>query len=233
MPSEAKDCTDVKCKDVKHCEAVDTFMANILHSVQNAAFEDLPVVNNNELKRKNVVPGWSAEVKPFRDTAYFWSQIWKSAGRPLNNELHRIMKRTRNIYHFQARKCKQGEEYIKRSKLLDACVNGSEDIFSEIKKLRGCVPITASALDSIKDDIPGHFQTNYSELYNSVDDKVELSNLAKSVDEAVNQNHINDVNKVTPEVVQEAAKQLKDNKSDPVYSFSSDSIKNGPEVLFD
>ena len=136
LPSEAKDCTDVKCKDVKHCEAVDTFMANILHSVQNAAFEDLPVVNNNELKRKNVVPGWSAEVKPFRDTAYFWSQIWKSAGRPLNNELHRIMKRTRNIYHFQARKCKQGEEYIERSKLLDACVNGSEDIFSEIKKLR-------------------------------------------------------------------------------------------------
>ena len=59
------------------------------------------------------MPGWNEEVKQFRDEAFFWSQLWKSAGRPLNNELHNVMKRTRNIYHFQASKCKRAEEYIK------------------------------------------------------------------------------------------------------------------------
>ena len=143
------------------------------------------------------------------------------------------MKRTRNIYHYEVRKCKKSEEYLKRNKLLDACVNGSGDIFSEIKKLRGSVPITATSMDGIKDDIPGHFRTIYSDLYNSVDDKEELLNLSNSVDAEVNFSHLNDVNRVTPEVVKEAAKHLKDNKTDPVYSFSSDCMKNGPDILFE
>ena len=44
------------------------------------------------------------------------------------------VKKSRNIYHYQANKCKKDEHFIKRDKLLNACVNGSSDIFSEIKK---------------------------------------------------------------------------------------------------
>ena len=36
----------------------------------------------------------------------------------------------------------------------------------------------------------------------------------------------------TAEVVKEAANCLKDNKTDPIYSFSSDCLKNGPDRLF-
>jgi hypothetical protein len=41
------------------------------------------------------------------------------------------------------------------------------------------------------------------------------------------------VNRVTPEVVKEASKYLKDNKTDPIYVFSSDSVKPSPDVLFE
>ena len=43
----------------------------------------------------NVMPGWNDEVKPFKEKAMFWV----SAGKPINNVLHRIMQRTRKLYH--------------------------------------------------------------------------------------------------------------------------------------
>ena len=48
----------------------------------------------------------------------------------------------------------------------------------------------------------------------------------------VNPSHLSDVKKVTPDIVKEAAKHLNNSKSDPIYSFSSDCIKNGPDVLY-
>ena len=102
LSNDAKDCQDVKCKKENHCIEVDHFMVDILDSIESASFQTLPVNNSNPSRKKKNVPGWSLEVKPFRDDTLFWSQIWKSAGRPINTELHKIMKRTRNIYHYQA-----------------------------------------------------------------------------------------------------------------------------------
>ena len=112
-------------------------------------------------------------------------------------------------------------------------MNGSADIFTEIKKLRSCKPVTATSMDGIKKDIPGHFKNIYTELYNSVDDKDKLNDLASDIEDEINFTHISHVNRVTPEVVKEAAKHLKDNKTDPIYSFSSDSVKHSPDVLFE
>ena len=42
-----------------------------------------------------------------------------------------------------------------------------------------------------------------------------------------------EVEKVTSEIVKEAASHLRDSKSDPTYSFNSDCIKNGGDQLFE
>ena len=79
------------------------------------------------------------------------SGIWISTGKPLNNTLHSIMKKTRNRYNFQIRKCRKAAEMLKRNNLLNvcitgegdifhllnACIAGEGDIFHELKKLRG------------------------------------------------------------------------------------------------
>ena len=53
-------------------------------------------------------------------------------------------------------------------------------------------------MDGVKDDIPGHFKSIYSDLYNSVDDKAELEEFAKTIEDEVNVTHLTDVNRVTP-----------------------------------
>lgn len=49
----------------------------------------------------------------------------------------------------------------------------------------------------------------------------------------MNVTYLTDVNSVTPEVVKEAVKYLKDSKSDPMYSFSTDTMKYSPDILFE
>ena len=164
-------------------------------------------------------------MKPFRDTAFFWHQVWVSCGKPINTEVHKVMKKTRNVYHYHFKKCKKSEEKIRKNKLLEACIGPSSegvDLFKEIKSMRNSKPVVATTMDGVNIDIPDHFREIYSSLYNSVDDKKNMVKVTKDVEEKVNSCSMSDVKKVTPDIVKCAAKKLKPGKSDPVYSFSSD-----------
>ena len=87
-------------------------------------------------------------------------------------------------------------------------------------------------MDGNQNKIQEHFKDIYSKLYNSHDDADEVIEIEKEVQSRVNQSHVKDVEKVTPDLVKEAVKHLKNNKSDPNYSFSSDCIKNAPDSLY-
>jgi hypothetical protein len=101
------------------------------------------------VSEKKDTPGWREVVKPFRDQAYFWHQVWQSCGRALNTEVHNVMKRSRNKHHYEYKKCRKAEERIKRSKLLDACLTGEGDLFSELKKLRQTRSVVATSMDGV------------------------------------------------------------------------------------
>ena len=117
--------------------------------------------------------------------------------------------------------------------LLDACLNGGSDLFKEIKKMRKCEQIISSSMDGKSENIEEHFKSIYETLYNSVDDSGELKAINDEVNLKLNSSHLIDVSKVTPAVVKEATTHIKDDKTDPIFSFSSDCIKNGPDLLFE
>ena len=235
MPEEILNCRNVKCRSIDHCDKADEFISKVLQSVEDAAAEALPTPSEPRTlpSRTKVVPGWKTFVKPFRDNAFFWHQVWSSAGRPLNIELHKIMKKTRNVFHFQFRKCKKAEDLITKNTLLDACINGNGDIFLEIKKLRKAKPVVATSVDGVTEDIPGHFRGIFKEIYNSANDEEELLDVLNEVESKINESSLDDVQLVTPDIVRQASKNLNDSKSDPQLNFSSDCIKNGTTELFE
>ena len=47
----------------------------------------------------------------------------------------------------------------------------------------------------------------------------------------INSFNIDDVQRITPSLVEEAIGRLKNNKSDPLFNFSSECLKNAPVVL--
>ena len=114
---------------------IDEYTTNILEIIENSIKASANKYTNNKVNLK-VVPGWNDEVKPYAmENAMFLNAIWVSAGKPIN-VLHRIMKRMRNLYHYQIRKCKRSVKIIKKGKLLDACGNGKGNIFDKDETLK-------------------------------------------------------------------------------------------------
>ena len=113
-------CRDVHCTDPNHIADLNDYTLTILGAMDDT-IKTLAVTKEGMKNRSKVIPGWNDLVKPFKDEALFWHSIWLSAGKPLNTNLHAIMKRTRNVYHYHIRKCRRSQETVKKNKLLDAC----------------------------------------------------------------------------------------------------------------
>ena len=132
---------------------------------------------------------------------------------------------------MELKKCQKAEKIIKKTKLLDACLNGDGNLFAEIKKMRKTKTVVADKIDGVTEDIPNHFGNIYKELFNSVKDADEVKTISVEVEKKVTIDSLSDVNKVNKEEVKKAAAALKPGKGDPVYSFSSDCLKVESEIL--
>ena len=119
IPECVKNCKDIHCNSSDHIEDLDDYVGLFFDAIEISATEALPVPNSNCNRKKNFT-GWNDECKEFKENAIFWHAVWNSYGRPVNTEEHQMMKRTRNLYHYQIRKCKKAEENVKKNKLLDA-----------------------------------------------------------------------------------------------------------------
>ena len=122
---------------------------------------------------------------------------------------------------------------MKKSRLLDACLNGEGDLFKEIKTMRKTTTVIADKIDGVSEDIPNHFRSIYSDLYNSVEDGLEVKKINDEVNENITCESLDDINRVTKEEVKKAAAALKPGKGDPVFSFSSDCLKVNSDILYE
>ena len=77
-----------------------------------------------------------------------------------------------------------------------------------------------------------HSKTTYDDLYNSIDHKENIEEVLESVNHGINFSHIANIKKLTATAVKRAVLPLKDGKSDPVFSFSSDCLKNRTDKFF-
>ena len=185
-------------------------------------------------EQKPSVALWSKEIQPFKDKAMFWHAIWVSAGRPINTQLHIVMKKTRNVYHYQIRKYKKITNTIKKSTFLQACMgNNNIDLFQAIRSTRKSQPTVASSIDGKSENIPGHFAGIYKDLYNSVNDEHCMLELLDTVNKKITHTDIKEVNKITPSIINEAVSHIKPEKCDPIFEFTSDCIKNAPPIFYE
>ena len=82
-------------------------------------------------------------------------------------------------------------------------------------------------------DIPNKFADVYSELFNREDDDNNIELISSVVNSQVGDESITELDKINAEKVKAAMQKIKPNKSDPIFDFSSDFLKNVPEILFE
>ena len=233
IPDCVEGCTNLKCSEKSHIHDIDNYVKEVLHEIMEAGDCSIPKRKPKVIDSKNKnTPGWNSFVKPFQDNAHFWHAIWTSCGRPINVEVHRIMKRTRNIFHYQVRKCRRVEDYIRNKNIIENCIEGDADLFAEIKKQRKNAADDDVTIDGVAGkDIPGKFANVYSELFNRETDDAEVNKVKVAIEDEIDEDSWNEINKVNSSSIKEALKRIKPDKSDPICNFSSDFLKNSPEVL--
>lgn len=226
-------CNNCHCMDVNHNTSIDEYVHKIMEAVDLASVDALPKHSNgSKSSNTHIIPGWNDLVLPFKYDADFWHSIWISAGKPLNNQLHNIMKHTRNLYHYQVRKCKRAADKIKSEKYLSNCMNKSNDIFRDIKHSRSVKKGVANCIDGVTDDIHNHFGEIYKGLYNRNNENSELLSLKRILDTKIDERSLNDIELITPSLVKIAVENLKSSKYDPYHNFNSDCLLNAPNSLF-
>ena len=176
---------------------------SLLQSIESSADDCLPCITKTVQNNvgKSPIAFWKEDVQPFKDCSLFWHSIWNSAGRPLNTELHRIMKRTRNAYHIQIRKNKKLAENLKRNAFLHACLDNKCNIFSLIRKERKTTNSIPAVIDGVSTKIENKFAETYQRLYNSVDDKGALTLFKKRLSVLITASSTDDVQEITPDIV--------------------------------
>ena len=86
-PTEVTECRDIHCKKETRLEAIDWHTTEVLEAVQAAGEATLPYQKaGGPAKGRKPTPGFNNQVKPFKETTYFWIAVWKSAGRPINTQ---------------------------------------------------------------------------------------------------------------------------------------------------
>ena len=83
-------------------------------------------------------------------------------------------------------------------------------------------------------EIVEEFKKVYENLYNSLDDFEILKHLKEEIEEKVKAKESTTiVNKITGSVVKSASKRLRAGKGDVIGSYTSNAIKNCPDIFFD
>ena len=88
-----------------------------------------------------------------------------------------------------------------------------------------------AAIDGVTSNVESHFAQVYEKLYNSVEDTDDMEEVKRYLNEKISANSLTDVNAVTPQLVEEAINLLKNDKTDPVFVFNSNCLKNAPFLL--
>ena len=86
---------------------------------------------------------------------------------------------------------------------------------------------------AVGEDIPNKFADVYEELYNRENDRNDLEEITNSINNNIGDEAYIEIEKINPALRKEALKRIKANKSDPLFEFSSDFLKNAPEILYD
>ena len=132
------------------------------------------------------------------------------------------------------RKCINASEALKRENFILASLNGDKDLFKELKKRRGFDSTTSTKVDGANspESIADKFKDIYEKLYNRTSNSEPINKLLSEINENVSEKDMDDVEKVTSEMVENILKtKIKNGKSDPDFDITTDCLKQGPKEV--
>ena len=240
------DCHHVHCSQAEHLQARDSYLLDVLIAMIETSHEFIPMGGGKRKKWdpdkncevESALPGWRSDLEPLRQDSLFWHAMWQQSGKPNRGQLYEVMKFVRNKYHYAVHKTKKIASSIRAQRLLEQSQSGDVDLLKEMKRVKGSKKQTSACPDNV-DDAHGAeavselFKTVYEDLYNSAESVDAMNDIKAKLRTMIDIDSLVEVQKVTGAAVKEACSRMKPGKADVTGSFTSDTLLNAPDSLFD
>ena len=238
IPFEALHCLDLHC--IRHSTEFRNYLYQIVESLELATIASVPVKKmrgGNE--SSNLVVGWNAYVKNYRNQSIFWHNLWKDCGRPIDGLVCQIRRTTRFNYHKAIEQVKRNADNIKRDRVANKLKKGNSKFFwNEISSLKARDSVNTNIIDGKKGkEACNIFCSKYEVSYSKgrCDNLSEtLEKLTTDITNACQNNHSNNVHNlhyITTRMVSDAIKKLNRGKKDDCNEIYTDSIIEAPRKL--
>ena len=237
-------CRDPLCRDGSHSEDRDSAVLDILLALVETAYTSLPLTGGvpgrpgGQKEQRDIIPGWSAEVEPFRLISNSCYRAWLAAGKPRQGQEHEAKMRSHAQYRHAVRRVKRSSKLYKARGLFGAAMSGDMELMKELRRLKtgkGEVDELPDTVDGVTGDrqVADQFAQVYSTLYSSAPSEEGMVELQKRILQLmVVGDSLAEVEKMTAEVVKKAVMKMKKHKMDISQGFSSDALLNAPDLLF-
>ena len=186
---------------------------------------------------RQALPGWKETILPLKSDSLFWHSVWISAGRPAG-ALHKVMSQTRNKYHSAVKKAKRKLEHGLAEDILVAAESGDVALMREMRKTikkKTSAQAVPECLEGkvTPDTVLDKFRECYEELYNSANTSDVMNTIKQRLEEKINISSLEEVSKITGDIVKQACTNMKPGKIDVTEGYSSDALLHGPDSLFE
>ena len=235
-------CDEPHCKDPTHSEARDSYMIDILSAIIESSHVTLPTYGGCWVGKKRAgvsIPGWTREVKPYKEDSIYWGNLWKQSGRPNIGWIHEMYVQARRQYHLAILRVRRRRKEHQAEELLVAAMEGDVELIKQMKIIKkggnvgnSELPDTVAGAEG-EQNIAELFRQSYENLYNSAPSVAEMNDMKTSLEGMIGLTSRNEVDKVTGRIVKEAVSKLKPRKTDVSGSYVSDALKTAPDLLFD
>ena len=236
--NEVFTCTNVNC--TQHIEVLYDLYKSVIQACVSSS-ECIPVCGSsgsgNEAMPKGCrcLAGWSEVVEPLRQESLSWHHLWKSWGQPHLGDIAEMHRISRARYHRAVRNVIRESDKIRMEKMAEAILGNKSRLFwSEVNKIKGRNNVQSGIVDGCTGecDIAEVFSNKYNNLYNSVPyDEHEMCLIREEISNRIALMNNADY-KIEVRDVLSAVNRLKRGKADGEEGLNSDSIINGPHILY-
>ena len=240
-PASMSRCTNISCQVQSHSEVRDKLVLDILLAMVEVSYTTLPMTGRvgGKKGKKKVLPGWSAEVEPYRQQSNQAYRAWLAAGKPRQGEEFEAKLHHHAQFKHAVRRVKRAQQMHQARGLYQAAMEGDIELMKEMRRVKSGKVTVDELADNVDGEtgatnVANQFRKVFETLYNSSDSSVEMEVVKERIQKLIHkENSKDEVKKVTAEVVKKAAMMMKPHKMDVSQGFSSDALLHAPDTLFD
>ncbi len=184
VPRHALMCHNVTCRNENHRQQLSRYCKQLIQICVEGDQEYFPTLH----KKVTQVPYWNEAVQPLKDDALFWKSILVSCGKPREEVVAQIMRRSKHKYLYTIRVIKKRDDDLRKSWMAESLIyeRNHRNFWAEYKTHEGQSKQKPSHMnDRTEPKYMAELLTDkYSTLYNYVpSDEEELCTIKNKIKE--------------------------------------------------